>query len=133
MMLTFVDSGAWYARVVPNDPHHVTVTNWHHAHVGDVITTDYVVDETLTLLRARGEEWRAIALGRSFFDLKAVTIHKIDDDDLAKAWGAFRDNPRRAWSFTDCTSKVVIERFHIKQALTFDQHFREFGNVTLVP
>ena len=33
----------------------------------------------------------------------------------------------------DCVSKAVIERLHIKHALTFDRHFSEFGNVQVLP
>jgi predicted nucleic acid-binding protein len=33
----------------------------------------------------------------------------------------------------DCTSKVVIERLGLTHALSFDQHFLQFGTVTVVP
>jgi len=42
----------------------------------------------------------------------------------------FRD---KGWSFTDCTSRVVIDRLSIPTAFALDQHFRQFGNVTVVP
>src|SRR3712207_7627776 len=48
-------------------------------------------------------------------------------NDLRRAWELYRDQPERRWSFTDCTSKVVIERFHIKRAITLDGHFAQFG------
>ena len=37
------------------------------------------------------------------------------------------------WSFTDCTSKVIIERLQILEAFAFDHHFDQFGTVTRVP
>ena len=39
----------------------------------------------------------------------------------------------KGWSFTDCTSYVVMERLGIETALAFDDHFRQFGTVTVVP
>jgi len=114
----FVDTGPWYASVVPSDPRHPAVTAWHADNNWPLVTTDYVVDETLTLSRAGGERARAVALGRHFFDLAGVAIHHVDEGDLRRAWAVFRDNPRRDWSFTDCVSRAVIERLHLKRALT---------------
>ena len=36
----------------------------------------------------------------------------------------FRD---KAYSFTDCTSFVVMQELRLKQALTTDHHFRQMG------
>ena len=57
----------------------------------------------------------------------------MDRSDIRRAWEHFRGAPLRDWSFTDCTSRAVIERLHIKHVLTFDHHFREFGGLTIVP
>src|SRR5437667_12761932 len=132
-MLTFVDTGVWYASVVPADPRHADVMSWLRSNNPPLITTDYVVDETLTLLRARGERARAIALGRQCFDFRVVRLHYLARGVLFRGWEVFSQNPDRDWSFTDCTSRAVIERFHIKRALTFDHHFMEFGVMAVVP
>jgi predicted nucleic acid-binding protein len=132
-MTTFVDTGVWYASVVPSDPRHTDVMAWHRSNHWPLVTTDYVIDETLTLLRGRGERNRALALGRHFFDLAGVGIHYLTESDLRLAWQVFSKYPDRDWSFTDCTSRVVIEQLHIKRALTFDQHFSEFGLTAIEP
>jgi uncharacterized protein len=132
-MTTFVDTGAWFARIVPTDPQHRTVMDWFRANNSPVFTTDYVIDETLTLLRARGEQKRAVQFGRAIFDLSLYGLHMIDESDLKRAWEYFRDEPAREWSFTDCTSRAVIERLHLKRALTFDRHFSEFGSISIEP
>ncbi len=122
-----------YTSVVPGDPRHAGVMAFHQRNNQPLITTDYVIDETLTLLRSRGERTRAIALGRQIFDLGTVNVHFLNAEEIREAWSYFRDQPQRRWSFTDCTSKVVIGRLHIKEALTFDHHFREFGTLELIP
>jgi uncharacterized protein len=132
-MMTFVDTGGWYAIMVSTEPRHRKVLDWLNASSGPLITTDYVIDETLTLLRSRGEATRAVRFGRRIFDLSSHRVHYLRPDEIRRAWEVFRDQPEREWSFTDCTSKVVIERLHIKQALTFDHHFTEFGTLTLIP
>lgn len=130
--MVFVDTSGWYAVLVSKDSRHVAVRSWGRANE-KLFTTDFVIDESLTLLRARGEFEKALDLGREAFDLQNFDVHFIDESDCRRTWEIFRSQPRRGWSFTDCTSKVVIERFHIHQALTFDRHFLEFGNLTLVP
>jgi predicted nucleic acid-binding protein len=131
--MVFVDTSAWYAMSVRADPAHAVTLSWYQSNRFPIVTTDYVVDETLTLLRARGEFDRAVLFGRRFFDLAELPIRYVDRSELRSAWETFRDQPFRRWSFTDCTSKAVIERMHIKYVLTFDRHFGEFGGLTIVP
>jgi predicted nucleic acid-binding protein len=88
-MLTFVDTGVWYASVVPSDPRHADVMSWHQSNNWPLVTTDYVIDETLTLLRARGERTRADRLGRYFFDLSGVAIEFLAESDIRRAWEIF--------------------------------------------
>jgi predicted nucleic acid-binding protein len=92
-----------------------------------------LVDETLMLLRARGERKRALLLGAKFFRSEFAVIHKITETQIALAWEAFEEFVDKDWSFTDCTSKVVIEQLGIAQAFAFDHHFKQFGVVQVVP
>lgn len=131
--MVFVDTGAWYATVIAGDSRHVAVHAWLRGKPLPLLTTDYIIDETLTLLRARGKRARSLTLGRRFFDLDECMIHHVDETDLRRAWELFRDQPQRDWSFTDCTSRAVIQRLHIKYILTFDHHFRQFGGLTIIP
>jgi predicted nucleic acid-binding protein len=39
----------------------------------------------------------------------------------------------KGWSFTDCTSRIVMERMKISTAFAVDHHFRQFGTVTVLP
>lgn len=132
-MSVFVDTGAWYASAVPSDPNHARTLDWLRRNSIPLLTTDYIVDETLTLLRARGESARSITLGTHFFDLHLVNVLSVAPDHLDAAWTLFKRQPLRRWSFTDCTSKAVMDALHIRKALTFDRHFAEFGGVEIVP
>jgi predicted nucleic acid-binding protein len=39
----------------------------------------------------------------------------------------FRNRPDKNWSFTDCTSFVVMEEYQMEVAFTLDKHFRQAG------
>jgi predicted nucleic acid-binding protein len=129
----FVDTGAWFASVVPTDADHAAASQWLAQNREALITTDYVVDETLTLLRARGQAPRAIQLGEHLFGGKLASLYYLSPSDIMEAWQVFRQFADKEWSFTDCCSKVVIEKPHLPTAFAFDQHFRQFGSVTVVP
>jgi predicted nucleic acid-binding protein len=131
-MSILVDTGAWFASVVPADRHHLAVIAFLQHNPLPLITTDYMIDETLTLLRARGEAMKAIGLGRQLLDLQIANVVHITPEVFSKAWEIFRDQPSRGWSFTDCTSKVVMDERHIRKALFLDHHFSQFGMIDVL-
>jgi uncharacterized protein len=130
--MVFVDTSAWFARYVPTDPHHESVKAWLDANTEPLLTTDYCVDETLTLLAARRHLRRAIEAGRALFQADVARLHFLTPDQIRRAWIFFEQRADPAWSFTDCTSKVVIDELEVKTAVTLDSHFHQFG-VVVVP
>lgn len=131
--MIFVDTGAWYASTVPDDVNHEKAQQWLNANTQPLLTTDYVIDETLTLLKVRGYAPQALDLGESLFAGELADIILITEDDIQQAWQTFRQFRDKDWSFTDCTSKVVMERLQAMQAFSFDHHFRQFGAIGVVP
>jgi hypothetical protein len=97
------------------------------------VTTNYIVDELLTLLRARGASALAYDIGQQLFQGTIATVHQLTESEQLEAWDVFRKFRDKQWSFTDCTSKVVMERIGITTAITFDAGFYQFGTVTVVP
>jgi len=52
-MPVFVDTGAWFAYFVRRDPDHQAALQWMKANRLPLLTTDFVLDELLTLTRIR--------------------------------------------------------------------------------
>ncbi|GIX00055.1 MAG: hypothetical protein KatS3mg111_3387 [Pirellulaceae bacterium] len=130
--MIFVDTGIWFARFAPDDPAHQRVVAWFAANDQTLVTPDYCVDETLTLLVARHHIRRSIEAGRHFFDRSLADLHYLTVDQLHRAWILFQQRAAAGWSFTDCTSKIVIDELGIKTAAVLDEHFRQFG-IEVVP
>lgn len=127
-----MDTGAWYAASVPSDPDHAAAGKFMRSNRERLITSDYIYDKLLTLFRSRGHADRA----KDWVDQARADrceIVRVTDADLLNATEVFFDFADEAWSFTDCTSRVVMERLGIQRALAFDDHFRQFGTVTVVP
>jgi len=131
--MIFVDTGAWFAGVVASDVDHEAAEQWSSSNAESLLTTDYVVDETLTLLKARGQPLHAATLGEQLFSGGVARIYYLTKEDILNAWGIFQRFSDKGWSFTDCTSKVVIEKLRLRLAFAFDDHIRQFGSVQVVP
>jgi uncharacterized protein len=131
--VVFVDTSVWYPWFVPTDAQNARVTGWLDANEEPLITTDFVVDETLTLLVTRKHVHRALDAGRGFFHHGVAKIHFLTPAQIHRAWILFQQRAASGWSFTDCTSKVVIDDLQIATAAALDEHFRQFGNVSVVP
>lgn len=92
-----------------------------------LITTNYVLDESFTLIRVKSNldaalDFRNTLLGMSDI-LKVVRVLPQDD---TKAWDWFPKNWSKL-SFTDCTSFAVMQRLDLKDVATFDEHFSRAG------
>jgi predicted nucleic acid-binding protein len=74
-----------------------------------------------------------MTMGRLFFTSQIAHVHHLSEVDVLDAWQTFQRFADKDWSFTDCTSKVLVERLGVTRAFAFDQHFRQFGTVTVYP
>jgi predicted nucleic acid-binding protein len=131
--MILVDTGAWFAAFVPNDPDHAAADTWLETNREPLVTTDYVIDELLTLLKVRGELQRALRLGASLLAGEIAQIAWVTPDDVQQAWQTFQRYQDKGWSFTGCVSRVVMERLGLRTAFAFDDDFRQFGTVIIVP
>ena len=131
--MIFVDTGAWFALAVPTDPDHGKVRDWFDANIDPLLTTDYVIDETLTLLRARGENQLALAVGEELLNGSMAALHVVELTDVLAAWEIFKNFADKEWSFTDCVSYVVMRGLGVTAAVSLDHHFHQFGTVAVLP
>ena len=131
--MIFVDSSAWCALFNPRDDNFRIAAAWFDRNNEDLVTTDYVVDETLTALLARRAGRQTLSAGNRFFAGTLATIEFVTPDDFNRAWEVFRDYHDKSWSFTDCASRVVMQRLNVFTAFAFDKHFRQFETISVVP
>jgi hypothetical protein len=91
------------------------------------VTTDYVLDETATLLKGHGAEHLVEQLFRVVQQSAACRIEWTDMARFEATQRLFIKHLDHAWSFTDCLSFVVMKELRLRDALTSDEHFREAG------
>jgi predicted nucleic acid-binding protein len=83
--LIFADTGALFAAFVPNDPDHSAADAWLATNTEPLVTTDYVVDALLTLLKIRGEFPRALLLGDKLLTEAIILIEWVSREDVLQA------------------------------------------------
>jgi uncharacterized protein len=126
----FVDTAGWMACADAADPSHAAACEERDKALEAgtlLVTTDYVIDETLTLVRMRlgiaaAKAWWTQIEGSS--RLRWEWIAAVRSEKARTLFFRYRD---KDYSFTDCTSFVVMQELKIKLALTGDHHFQQMG------
>jgi uncharacterized protein len=91
-----------------------------------LFTSNYVTDETLTLLKDRCGVNVAISFRNDLEKSGIVKTLWIDRNVEAAAWKIFEKHQDKEYSFTDCTSFALTDLHAIRNAFTFDNHFRQY-------
>lgn len=130
----FVDTWGWIELGHRRAPRHDEVRRFYGSLVQQrvsIITSDYVLDETMTLLFRREVFSEAIRFVEAILSAAKqgwLVIERITSDRFASAWllrQQFQDKP--TISFTDLTSMVVMRDLGITDVLTEDDHFQQVG------
>ena len=130
MKPVFIDTMGWYCLFDRGEAKHdearAIMVELGRART-PLVTSDYVVDETATLLVAR----RAGGLLGEFFELiehsAALTLTPIGPGRFREACGYLLKHREQGYSFTDVTSFIVMRELGMADALTDDLHFEEAG------
>ena len=126
----FVDTSGFYSLLVVRDDRHRQagqLLREARLHKRRFATTDYVLDETATLLKAGGHGHLVPVLLETVFASAACTVHWTDADRFRATSDFFLRHDDQAWSFTDCLSFVVMKDQRLRDSLTKDAHFHEAG------
>ncbi|HNZ27816.1 MAG TPA: PIN domain-containing protein [Spirochaetota bacterium] len=123
--IIFVDTGFFYSFLDEDDKNHNVSINCFSNRKELFVTSNYIIDELITLLRARKIQ---INLFSNFIDSlieeKIMTVYRITHELELKSWKIMKKYKEHNFSFTDCTSFVVMKMKKINKVLTFDEHFK---------
>jgi predicted nucleic acid-binding protein len=84
-MAVFVDIGAWFAYFVRRDPDHPAAVAWKRRNRQPLVTTDYVLDELLTLLKLRESYRVAVAAGNTLWEQRVARMEHVTSEDIIRA------------------------------------------------
>src|SRR5438067_767890 len=131
----FMDSAGFLALWVASDEHHATALRLQRQLARDqrrFLTTEYVADETVTLLLVRHSQRAAVDFLNTVEQSEALHLEWIDPARFQAGADWFRKHADKEWSFTDCVSFAVMRELRVRDAFTTDRHFRQAGFVPLL-
>ena len=123
----FVDTSAWYAFVNRRDRDHAPARNALESLAGQLITSNFIFDEIVTLCLHRLGHETAVRVGRSLLDPAVTQLVRVTTDDESAAWELFGSRTDKRYSFTDCTSFVLMHRLAVRRAAALDDDFAREG------
>jgi predicted nucleic acid-binding protein len=134
LRLVCIDTSAWVALVFPRDRSHASATSFHRSlqrcNVTKV-TTDYVLDETLTLLRRRGLSDKQMHVFREGIEAAqrggSLRLVMMSESVFSRTWDIFDKYEKLGVSFTDCHLALVTREVEADGVFTYDRHFTVLG------
>lgn len=135
--MIFVDTSAFIAIVNEKDDNHRAAKRFlddikrGKVKVKKIITSDYIIDETLTRIRYSVGHKEAVEWGDGILASKVIDRMEIGNEFFELAWDIFTKYKDKKLSFTDCTSFAVMKKRGIEKVFAFDEDFERMGFVLM--
>lgn len=135
--MIFVDTSAFLALVNERDNNHIDAAHFIEkiksgkVRVRKIITSDYIIDETLTRIRYSVGHKEAVEWGKDILASNVIEKIEVEREIFELAWELFQTYSDKKLSFTDCTSFALMKKKGIEKALTFDDDFERIGFMPL--
>ncbi|MBU1704133.1 MAG: PIN domain-containing protein [Nanoarchaeota archaeon] len=130
MERVFCDTSFLVAYYNRRDENHAHAHRWIRSiqkSKTEFLISDYIFDEVLTVLLSRSSKELSIAVGKKILESRQITIIKINEEVFFKTWDIYQKYTDKEWSFTDCSSYVLMKGLGIQKGASFDPHFSQFG------
>jgi len=130
----FIDTWGWLALADSSEEVHTDVAEYFRESTASgrtIYTTDFILDETITLLYLRLDaESARVMMDRllGWHDVGVIKIILVNEALFQRTVSLrrrYQDKPDI--SFTDLTSMVVMQELSITDVLTGDAHFEHVG------
>ncbi len=129
--MIFVDTSAWLALADAHDRDHAPAIEFRRRIVrgeyGKQVTTNYVMTETVTIIRRRIGLAPAMALANAVAAGKAVGLFWVEPVLHREAIEMMAAHADKSWSVTDCASFVIMHALGIRDAFAFNRDFAQAG------
>ncbi len=126
----FMDTAGFLALWDAADEHHARALRLQGELVRKgrrFLTTDYIIDETVTLLLMRHSHAAAADFLQTVTASESLHLHWVTPDRFHAAAAFFARHDDKEWSFTDCVSFELMHELNVRDCFTTDQHFRQAG------
>lgn len=126
--LLFIDTSAFFAFIDSSDENHKAISEIFHNSTEQFVTSNYILDELITLLRVRKIPLEKF---KDFIDAlwgnEVCNLVRIKEEIDFDSWKLMNKYNDHLFSFTDCSSFILMKNFNIQKVCTLDKHFQIAG------
>jgi uncharacterized protein len=132
-LIAFLDTSALKAEFDAEDAHHEEARSMmdrisaRKTEISSFLTTDYILDEAITLTRFAHSQAKALELADATLSSKFVQVVYVGEEAFDSGLSLFRQHKDKEWSFTDCVSFALMGSAGVRTAFAFDPHFKQAG------
>jgi predicted nucleic acid-binding protein len=133
LQAVFVDTGAWVALRYGRDQHHArarALLRRLDAEGLGLVTSEWVLAESVTLLKARGAVDHALALGDAVQAGRLGHLVESTAERRRRAWELFTRYRSLRVGWVDCASFAIMDELGLHQFFGFDDDFVRAGFVS---
>ncbi len=127
-MSVFMDTGIFFGAYNESDALHEDALAIYVAAFdgrwGGVYTSDYVVDETCTLLKLHADPALAVRFLKAIKDSRGISIVSVEGELFEAGCGVFEEYlDKKALTFTDAATIAIMRALDIDVLASFDNAF----------
>src|SRR6266849_6622579 len=122
LLLIFIDSSALKANYDAGDDFHPKAAELmrkiaaRETQITSFVTTDYVLDEAVTLTRFAHSHGKAVELAEATMASKFVRVVYSDEGLFGDGMKIFKQHSDKEWSLTDCVSFAAMRNYSLRTA-----------------
>ncbi len=131
-LVVLIDSCVWIGALNRRDTNHAQYSEYlyraREGEWGDIVTSDYVLDEVVTRAIKSDEDSRlAVSMGGAIIISESILMIHVCEEDVRASWEYFQQLDDQGLSFTDCTIHHLLVRDGIEFLMTADGAFDGLG------
>lgn len=127
MRKIFIDSSAFYALVDSSSKKGEQIELFISQNRPQLMTTDFVFAETLSLVTKRQGKHIGTKLGNMILASKLIKVYYVSEKWQKEAWNIYSKYQDKDFDLIDAISFIFCNKHKIKQVLTLDHHFTQMG------